>query len=457
MLPSLRTLAASRLDVHKRIKQLNANRSVRTHTRTYKDGSTKLVKRYGPRVICDGAKTLFVEILLPRARAEAQKMLATPLLWDQLVTDTGYTSPRIEANGRELGEARDMCARTTRNHLQQLKKHGFVVDYKFRGRTHSYWLWVNPALVWETPVESLKTTLTGRSKTSSQPLSLSTNGKYFPPNEVLETLETQIRKVVPVDKMPLQPAQERTGTPLLEPQGHREGAGDAGQASKSRYRGRAVARAARTTTAPQPSPEATGTARVDRFVVEFWAMAKQLLYPTHQFTEQETRKILRAIWLGQYKPALMAAAPAKWDQVHRMLLDRVELVRHHLQLHPEVYLPLPYAMVQAGAGYFDQENTHGFAGTRLWLARKMNRPKGGLTPLDRALQLAETELRQRQSLDRGEKVPASDRAKRKDLLALHWYHRTEVKRLGGAEGLTLYHARLSMLGLATSLAASAQA
>ncbi|PJJ59419.1 hypothetical protein [Hymenobacter chitinivorans] len=464
MLPSLRSLKDARLDVHKRVSALNAHRPIKTHTRVYttgpKAGTTRTVARYGPRVICDGAKTTLVEVLLPRARAAAQQMLATPLLWDQLVTDTGLLSPRIEVNGHELGEARDVCDRTTRNHLRQLKAHSFITAYKFRGREHSFYLWVNPALVWEMPVESPKTALSADSKSTLNPSDLSTNGKYFPPTEVLETLETQIRKVVPVDKSALQPGQEPTGTPLLEPQGHRDGAADAGQASKSRHRGRAAARAAQQAAAPEPSAEAQQTARVDRFVVEFWTMAKLLLYPTHHFTEAEKQKILRAIWQGQYKPALTAAAPAKWDLVHRYLLDRLVLVREYVQRHPdpqECYLPLPYAMVHRGRGYFDAENEKGFAGTRLWLAKKQNRPKGGLTALDRALQLAETELRQRQSLDRGEKVPASDRAKRKDILALHWYHRTEVKRIGGEEGLYLYHARLSMLGLATTMAVGAEA
>jgi hypothetical protein len=441
MRPTLLPLDASRLAIHCLADKLDTRRPTSTHTRTLKDGTTKRIVRRGARKVCDGAKTLMLEILMPLTRKAASRALHTPLLWQQLVTDTGYQVPRIEVDGESLAEKRGMCARTIRNYLRQLKTHGFVVGYQWRGSRARFYLWINPAFLWESPVEATETALNARLQGPAQAPFQGAAGKNFPHTEVLESRESQKGEIGEVDKM-TPAAQKRT--PLLESEG-RSQAVPTDVGAKDRHRGRAAARADQPAQPAGATPQEARIARAKAFVVEFWAYAKPLLYPHTTFRPDEERKALTAIYNGVYRPTLSTVPDARWEQAHRDLLTRVNLVHYHLQRYPDRYCDTPYAVVHAGRGYFDQENKHGFEGSRLWLARRRN--KGGIPPLEKALRKADTELRQRLALDRGEKIPASQDAKRKDLVSLYHHHYTRIRRLGGETALRLYHAQLAVLGI----------
>ncbi|MBC6698895.1 helix-turn-helix domain-containing protein [Hymenobacter puniceus] len=447
--PTLLPLDSIRLSWHRLVENLRQQQAPKLHQRrahqvlgVARPAATILTR---PKAVCDGGKETGL-LLIHMVRRMVTRLLSQAVLGEALVGPDGrFRLPPLAVNARQLMERRGLSEVTMRAHLRQLQQAGLIVARKFRGTRANFHVWIDPAFVWEVPVESPAAAEEADSTAPPAGLFFGPNHKNLSLTEVLEPLESQQEKVGQVDKS--LPGQ-KTGTPLLEPGGRAEGAGAAGQAAKGRHGGRAAARVARQ--APL-APDAALTARKARagaYVARFFQYARTLLFdqlPPFSELEQQWAKL--AIWEGQYRPALEQAPEQHWDRIHELLLQRVDLAREYFQRHPEHYPALPWAEIHQGRGYFDAGNMNGFDRTRLWLARKINRKQGGLTALDKALHAAEREIQQRRALDQGLKVQASDRAKRLSLETLHWTHRTLLRRLAGEEGLFRLAARLEQLGL----------
>ena len=103
----------------------------------------------------------------------------------------------------------------------------------------------------------------------------------------------------------------------------------------------------------------------------FWAYARPLLYAGVAFDEEQHRKAQNAIWYGLFGGFDGRLTAAEYGLYHQQALERVDLVADWLKRDPGRYLPMPYAEVVAGRGYFDAGNTQGFVATEAWLAKKL--------------------------------------------------------------------------------------
>ncbi|WBA42962.1 hypothetical protein [Hymenobacter canadensis] len=448
--PTLLPLDSIRLSWHSLVENLRQQQAPKLHQRrahavlgVARPAATIATR---PKAVCDGGKETGL-LLIQMVRRMVTRLLSQAVLGEALVGPDGrFRLPPLAVNARQLMERRGLSEVTMRAHLRQLQRAGLIVARKFRGTRANFHVWIDPAFVWEVPVESLPEAEQGHSTAPQAGPFSGPNHKNLSLTEVLEPLESQQEKVVQVDKSLLG---QKTGTPLLEPGGRAEGQGaDAGQAAKGRHGGRAAARTARQAPLAPDAALAARKARAGAYVARFFQYARTMLFdqlPPFSELEQQWAKL--AIWEGQYRPALEQAPEQHWDRIHEMMMHRVDLAREYFQRHPEAYPALPWAEIHKGRGYFDAGNVNGFERTRLWLAKKINRKQGGLTALDKALNAAERELQQRRALDQGLKVQASDRAKRLSLETLHWTHLTLVRRLAGEEGLFRLAARLEQLGL----------
>ncbi|GAA3953835.1 hypothetical protein [Hymenobacter algoricola] len=450
--PTLLPLDSIRLSWHSLVETLRLQQAPRVHKRSAhvvlgkaRPEATIITR---PKAVCDGGKETGLT-LIQMVRQMVQRLLSQAVLSEALVDANGrFQLPPLSVNARKLMERRGLSEVTMRSHLKQLQLAGLIKARKFRGTRANFHVWINPDFVWEVPVDSLKSVVgAGSECTQGAPFS-DPNHKNLSLTEVLEPLKPLQFQVVRVDKLPLHP---ETGTPLLEPEGCIEpgtAPHDAGQAAKSRHRGRAAARKASETPGNEQAVTAARRARAGAYVARFYQYTRTMLYshlPPFSPMEEQWAKL--AIWKGQYYPMLDATPEAQWDRMHELMLRRVDLAYWYFQRHPDSYPSLPWVEITAGQGYFDAGNMNGFERTRLWIGRKMNKPKGGLTALDKALDTAVREIQQRRDLDRGLKVQASDRAKRLSLETLHWTHRTLTNSLAGEQGLFCLAARLEQLGL----------
>ena len=88
---------------------------------------------------------------------------------------------------------------------------------------------------------------------------------------------------------------------------------------------------------------------------QLWEQALEVLYDPKVLTKRQIA-IGKTLLFKWYEPV----QDAKLEQVHKVYLARLELVRKYLEKDPENrFVQLPYR-------YFDPENPHGFAGTMSW-------------------------------------------------------------------------------------------
>ena len=429
MLLTVLSLEESRLRLHLNVVRLNQEQPTRSHTRVGPDGLTKTVTTR-PKALCDGAKTTGV-LLIQRARKLAIRMLANPLHSDKFTSLDGEKLPGvppIEVNGRELSEKRGLTDRALRNHLVQLKQVGIIVKRKFRGTRASFHVWMNPELVWETPHKSSET-----AKECAHTRAISTaNGKKVPDTEVPEALlETPEREITNEDKLITNPTVKvGTGNPSLETEARN------GRSWRRKKKGAEVG-----SIMGSLKSEPMGGVVQDEvllkkkeLVVEFWEHAKSLIYPGQKWTPEQERMAKNAIWTGVFNN-FYSRGDFDWHSNQLALLHRLQLVRNHLQIHPERYIPLPYGQHKPGAGYFDAANKNGFAGTAAWL-KKVNKRKQSQI-VDRALRIAINEVDQHKIITRTPdiKLKTHERVRSFSLLQLIKYHEGVLKRLGSAKAL----------------------
>ncbi|GAB2466559.1 hypothetical protein GCM10011375_32700 [Hymenobacter qilianensis] len=369
-------------------------------------------------------------------------MLATPLHWGQFIaTDTNELPdvPPIEVNGRELSEKRGLTDRALRNHIAQLIKSGAIVRKKFRGTRASFHVWMNPELIWETPFKGAGTAKLADA-CSTQTLPISTpNGKKVPDTEVLETLETLKIEITNVDKLGVAlPTKVESRNPLLETEARN------GRATKRKKNGAGGAPVTGTNEL-QPVGEFIHDQvllKKMKLVTEFWEAAKALVYPSHRWSPKQERQAKNAIWSGVYH-SFNNYDKCDWKAIQLALLQRLQLVRNHLQLHPDRYAPLPYSQHKPGSGYFDAENVRGFRGTEAWL-KKVNKRKHSLKVV-RALRLAITEVSQRNTIDRtsGIQIRTHERVHTLSTVQLIRYHEGILIGLGNAKALDCFYAKVA--------------
>lgn len=440
MLPRVLPLRESRLRLHLKATQLNQEQPTRTHTRAGSDGRMKTVTTR-PKALCDGAKTT-AGFLLHRARVQALRLLASPLHWDQFNATNGGRLPDvppIEVNGRELSEKRGLTDRALRNHLKQLMQIGAIVKKKFRGTRANFHVYMNPELVWETPLEAAETTeVASAYNTISAGISPS-NGKKVPLTEVLETLETLEREITNGDKSVVD-FNPKSGTrnPLLETEARN---------GRAFLRKKNAVGAGAITNSPKVEP-AVGAVQdpVLRkkmgYVLEFWETSKELVYPGRKWTNEQERQAKNAIWAGVYK-GFYSYGEFDWQSFQLGLLRRLQMVRNHFELHPGRFAPLPYAQHKLGSGYFDEANANGFVGTLTWL-KKENKRKQSLI-VERALRTAIAEIDQHKAITRAPeiKLRVHERVRSLSLSQLIKHHESALKRLGNAKALDRFYAKVA--------------
>lgn len=433
MLPTVLSLAESRLRLHLNVVRLNQEHPTRSHTRVGSDGLTKTVITR-PKALCDGAKTTGV-LLLQRARKQAISMLANPLHRERFISPNGETLPDvppIEVNGRELSQKRGLTDRALRNHLAQLKQVGIIVKRKFRGTRASFHVWMNPELVWVAPHKPVETAVDSVASNPNKSSISSPKSKIVPDIKVLEHLETIKREITYVDK----PIVE-TGNPLLETEARN---GRAFRRKKNEAAGGGTASSLKSELSGEEARDHAQLRKMN-YVSEFWEHAKTLVYPGLKWTKEQERLAKNAIWTGVFK-GFHNYGDFDWNSIQLAMLQRLQLVRDHLRLHPERYAPLPYSQYKPGSGYFDIANTSGFAGTAAWL-QKVNKRKQSLI-VDRALRAAITEIDQHNKIARTPeiKLRTHERVRSLSLLQLIKHHESGLKRLGDAKALDRFYAKV---------------
>ena len=445
MLPTVLSLQQVQLKLHLKVVRLNQEQQTRTHTRVGANGQAKMVITR-PKVLCDGAKTTCV-LLLQRARVQVLRMLANPIHWGQFIPNDASELPDvppIEVNGRELSEKRGLTDRALRNHIAQLIKTGAIVRKKFRGSRASFHVWMNPELIWETPPKAAEVAKTSSGCNTQSHDFFTPNGIKVPHTEVLESLETPEREITNVDKFGMGlPSITGSGNffprnPSLETEARNCGAG------KRKKYGAGGAAATDTSKPQRVGEEVRDLIKLKKmnFVTEFWEAAKALVYPGRKWGTEQERLAQNAIWTGVYH-SFNNYDTHDWKAIHCSLLQRLQLVRNHLQLHPERYAPLPYSQHKPGAGYFDLQNVRGFRGTEAWL--KNVRKRNQSLKVERALRLAMNEVGQRNAIDRasGPQIRTNERVRTQSIVQLVRYHERILTGLGNASALDRFYAKVA--------------
>ena len=293
---------------------------------------------------------------------------------------------------------------------------------------------MNPELVWELPH---KPSETANESAYNQAISIA-NGIKVPDTEVLEPLlETPEREITDEDKLITKPTiRFGTGNPLLESEARN------GRSCRRKKNGAG-------SIIGSPTSEPIGGVVQDKvllhkmeLVVEFWDHAKALIYTGKKWTLEQERMAKNAIWTGVFNN-FYSRGDFDWYLNQLTLLHRLQLVRNHLQLHPERFVPLPYSQYKPGAGYFDAANKNGFAGTAAWL-KKVNKRKQSLI-VDRALRIAISEVEQHKLITSTPdiKLKTHERVRSFSLLQLTKYHEGVLKRLGNAKALDRLYAKVA--------------
>ncbi|MGY2132294.1 hypothetical protein ACW9KT_08695 [Hymenobacter sp. HD11105] len=399
-----------------------------------KDGSLKTIITQ-PKAVCDGAKTLG-EFLIQRQRKAWQASgLSQPLG----LTDDEQQTPFIQANARELGEKRGLSKVTQRKHIRELTKVGFIKKKKFRGSRASFYLWINPDFVWETPENIVETGRLANDACQGIGDFLGEKSKKLSHTEILEPLESLKLKIGHVDKLVSGPI---TGIPFSGNGGPQSVLIPSESKMKTSHLGR---RANREEEMLLRSKNALLKARLDKeegLVIACWEYAKSLIYKGQRFSPVEEKKAREAIKVGVYGN-FTDIAEEQWSDFHKKVMRRVELAALYLQMNVGKYAPKPYFEQVPGCGYFDKENKDGFRGTEKWLIADEKRHAE--FQLRQALRVAGKEMKQWVELNRGRRIKASKRVQNSTLWQLFAYHHRVLEALGGKQALYYFSKKLAIL------------
>lgn len=385
MLPLPLTLAKARRLWHQDFEAQCGAMPLQLRCRTHKakvDAEGRVVQaarteRYyvQPKAAPSTAKDLMTDLVFMSFRALERQGRELGFDFSQHGTDVAPEAPAIAVNCRQLAQRRSMSSRTVRTHLDLLLKMGALVRKAWHGTRANFELWINPKYLWQTPEMPVESDL-DRLQIGSI---LQGEATKFPFSVAFETLETGKREPSNVDKL------VTTTTPGFEletlatptgntgPQADPERAPSASEIASAGARHESRATARKKAQAAPTGPDTASRQAHKQFVMSLWAYARQQLYADVAFDEQQHAKAQNAIWYGVFGNFDGSLTEREYGLYHQQTLERVDLVAKWLKRNPDYRLPMPYAEVVKGQGYFDQENAHGFVKTKAWLAEKMVR------------------------------------------------------------------------------------
>ncbi|OUJ68605.1 hypothetical protein [Hymenobacter crusticola] len=442
-------LGTSLLRLHRKIDadwhqtpRISVTRTITKGDRA-KDGPiTETIIRRGKRAIVDGAKATAI-VLLKKYWKRVERLVYSPMLFDTMVTDTGILMPSILVDARMLMQERSLTERTMRNHLAQLMKIGFIVRKKWHGRKRQFELWINPELILKEQAAAVETPQPADSQFSTISTVLSTNGIKFPAIELPELQEALKNKIGQCGEIPREPSSER---PSQEAEDSNQ-AGSGQRTAKNEAGAGGAAKPGVTTPEPEDATTAARRANWEAYVVPTYLFAKARLWPEHNFNPHQELLAKRAIWRGVY---LNFDDPTfDYDAYFKDVLRRIELVERFIMKHvgsaKPRYIPMPWAEMVKGMGYFDWENEQGFKGTMAWL--QSDRQLEHLARVNREVKKALNELKLRRKIDRGEKTTRKPvkHIEGTSFGQLYRFHEQRLEQLGGTRALNKYQPQVMEL------------
>ena len=357
-----------------------------TVTRVTQRGEQTYERR--TKAISDGAQTTGKALILSYANYYRMKMEAMPDGW--------YSDgmPSLNTNSEKMaGFRQNVCGRTVRNHIRELKEIGLIVDYKFHGSSRDYQLWLDPVVIFGAEnvsltggkPEFLESTNTGivpfseASSTGLEGVQSTLNGTNFPHKQPLETQgynKTTIRKVDKSDLSRIQSHGNTASTPKSMTQWHGN-VGGLGAAARENLQesvdksAKNVDKCAKSVDKWQSPGVGKDYERLHRFyqnsIREFWKYATLSLWEGTEFTEYEFLRSADQILDAIYRPFLKDKHNLEqFNEFQNELMRAVDVARKHYERHPEQYPGDPYSLTEFPSGYFDKNNARGFRIPMAW-------------------------------------------------------------------------------------------
>jgi hypothetical protein len=337
------------------------------------------------KAISDGAQTTGKALILSYANYYRVKIESMPEGW------FSDGMPSLLTNSERIaGFRQNVCARTIRNHIRELKEIGLIVDYKFHGSSRDFEVWIDATVIFGAENVSLSggmpefspaentgiVPFSGADSSAQQINSTSLNGTNFPHKQSLETEgynKTTIRKV---EKFDLSGTQSN-GNTASKPQsmtvchGNVGGLGRGGS-KKSPINVDNPAETVDKSVDKWKSPEAgKDFDRLHRFyqnsIMEFWKYATKSLWAERTFTNYEFLRSADLILDAIYRPFLKDKHNLEqFNEFQNELMRAVDVARKHYERHPNQYPGDPYSLTDFPTGYFDKNNPRGFVVPMAW-------------------------------------------------------------------------------------------
>lgn len=273
--------------------------------------------------------------------------------------------PPLNTNSENLAQLRQISSRSIRTHIGILLKHGLLSEKQFHGSERNYDLWISEEIMYGSSHEailqspSFSATYNGKWKEFPHTPSLNKNQETETGGNALWKSQNQNNQLNKRRKVEA-PCSSNATTVL--PQNHTGGGG--GQAQKSVL---------------DALPD---TFR--NFVFTFWLHAWRILYKERNYTPQQHEMAISAILRGVYRGFDADLSEKEWLTYYEQCFVRLDKAAKYYERYPEQRPPDPYAVHEAGKGYFDAENKYGFGVTEAWLDKDLR---------DKAKRLVENRLK----------------------------------------------------------------
>lgn len=294
--------------------------------------------------------------------------------------------PGLPTNSVKLAKLRGVSDRTIRNHIRELKRIGFITNYKFRGTKHDFELFFDPYILFGSVQEAPAIYPDRFSISSTQaPIFSPNNGTNFPLKQPLETKDTEIEinkventteirrlengnNASAAQKLPESQAISTINTPDMA-----TGLGAGGG-------GKHVDKTISYTTFPQYCGQTGFFSRLEpRYqgtVQTFWWYTRSTLYGGRKFSQFEEQAALDAIAEGVFGAFFRQKPEEKTIQkFYKEQLKTVDIAARYYERHQDQWVPAPFAKYIAGTGYFDADNQQGFSIVQLWRAKQVEQYK----------------------------------------------------------------------------------
>lgn len=392
--------------LHQRVQEINA---AVEPTRFTKKIGDQLVECERASKAITGSVEATAERLIKDYVSDYHRLLRR--LGPQATFEKGM--PSLMTSRVTLASRRTISEKTAYNHLRKLRELGFITKYKFRGSKHAFEIWIDPALLFQPERTYPQPVVDSTPAPSFSPAQTSFSGAStanFTAYKVTVNqgdLETEKKEVGNVhgDAQERQHGDKNHGnTERRQPEtaskwqtetttdpfhgnqapGGAAGAAEGGNVDKSNSAGsrakRKLTRAGLEESRASQRSQAQHQAILEGYLLSFWNYARQLLYPARPFQPYEEALILNTIRQSVYKDFGPQLTDKEWDNYQDELYRRLELAESYYAKHPDKYVPAPYAQFKPGTGYFDEQNTRGFAGTEAWfLENRRNYRKNYIT------------------------------------------------------------------------------